>query len=81
MVVQRDRAYAPGEVTINRGDQVVFRNSDAIAHNVISATAGAAFDLKLQRPGESKAVRFDTAGTVAVGCDIHPNMVLTVTVK
>jgi plastocyanin len=80
-VVQRDRAYMPTDVTIARGDQVVFKNDDAIAHNVISKTPGQEFDLKLQKPGESKAIRFDKPGTVSVTCDIHPRMEMTVTVK
>lgn len=80
-VVQRDRTYMPAEITVERGDRVVFRNDDTIAHNVISKTPGQEFDLKLQRPGEDKAIRFDKPGTVAVTCDIHPRMEMTVTVK
>jgi plastocyanin len=81
IVVQKDRAFQPAEITIDRGDHVVFKNGDAIAHNVISMTPGNDFDLKLQKPGEDKAMRFDTPGTVAIGCDLHPRMALTVTVK
>lgn len=33
------------------------------------------------QPGESHDVRFDTAGTYAVTCSIHPNMNMTITVS
>lgn len=81
VVVQKDRAFQPGAITINRGDQIVFKNADEFTHNVISKTPGQDFDLKLQKPGEDKALRFDVPGTVAIGCDLHPRMELTVTVK
>jgi plastocyanin len=32
-------------------------------------------------PGQSKEVKFDTAGTYKVACTIHPNMNLTITVQ
>ena len=32
-------------------------------------------------PGQTKQVKFDTAGTYKVTCTIHPNMNLTVTVQ
>jgi plastocyanin len=32
-------------------------------------------------PGQTKSVKFDTAGTYKIACTIHPNMNLTITVQ
>ena len=80
-VGQKGRAFAPAALSLKPGDSVTFVNDDDIAHNVLSETPGHAFDLKLQRPGEAKRVTFDKPGTIEIGCDIHPRMQLTITVR
>lgn len=80
-IVQRDRSFSPGEVTIHVGDTVRFLNEDSFAHNMLSETPGFEFDLQLQKPGEIKEITFDHPGVVMVGCDIHTKMHLMITVK
>ncbi len=79
LVTQKDKAFSATEITVKTTDSVVFRNDDSVAHNVFSKDA--AFNLKIQPPGDKKAVSFDKPGTYQVRCAIHPKMVLTVTVK
>jgi plastocyanin len=79
LVTQKDKAFSATELTVKTTDSVVFRNDDSVAHNVFSKDA--AFNLKIQPPGDKKAVTFDKPGTYQVRCAIHPKMMLTVTVK
>jgi len=79
-VSQRDKNFAPGKLTVEAGDEVVFLNDDEISHNVFSRSADSRFNLKIQRPGEHKRYRFETPGKSIVRCAIHPNMKLVVDV-
>lgn len=78
VVTQKDKLFGPGKISIKTTDEVVFRNDDSVAHNVFSKDA--AFNLKIQPPGDKKSVHFDKPGTYEVRCAIHPKMVLKVTV-
>ncbi|MFT3710238.1 MAG: plastocyanin/azurin family copper-binding protein [Archangium sp.] len=77
-VSQKDKTFAPGEVTVKAGQSVTFQNDDTVAHNVFSKEGK--FNLKIQKPGEKKAVSFDEPGTYEVRCAIHPKMILKVKV-
>jgi plastocyanin len=77
-IVQSDRTFSKQEISIKVGDQVVFKNNDEVTHNVYSATAGMAFDLKRQAPGNSSTVPFPKEGTAEIQCSIHPKMKLIV---
>jgi plastocyanin len=79
LVTQKDKTFSATEITVKTTDSVIFRNDDSVAHNVFSKDA--AFNLKIQPPGDKKAVTFDKPGTYQVRCAIHPKMMLTVTVK
>lgn len=74
------REFAPAEVTVAKGTTVVFRNDDPGAHQVIGKE-GEVFDLKLQKGGEETKYTFTKAGTFPVLCDLHPKMILKVTVQ
>ena len=80
-VTQRDKTFVPGEVTLKKGDTVVFHNDDKIVHNMFSRTEGSEFNLKLQKPGEDKRQTFANPGTVVVRCAIHTQMKLVVKVE
>ena len=78
-------AFAPAELSINAGTEVVFTNSDAAPH---TATAGTddepmpeRFDSGLLQPGESFTVRFDEPGTYAYFCERHPPMTGVIVVE
>ena len=72
---QIDRAFEPHVLLINKGQRVVFPNSDDIRHHVYSFSKTQPFELKLLRGGESKTVQFESPGVVVLGCNIHDQMV------
>jgi plastocyanin len=72
-------AFDPATVTVNVGDSVTWTNDDGTAH---TATAGdGSFDTGNIGGGQSATVTFDTAGTFAYVCSIHPQMAGTVVVE
>jgi plastocyanin len=72
-------AFDPATVTIEVGDSVTWTNQDSEAH---TATAGdGSFDTGQLGNGESATVTFDTAGTFAYLCSIHPQMTGSVVVE
>jgi plastocyanin len=79
-VLQEGKRFSEETVTVKRGEAVTFTNQDQISHNVFSTTSGMAFDLKTQKPGESREVTFDKAGEADVQCAIHPQMKMKVEV-
>jgi plastocyanin len=80
-VSQKGQQFAPVELKVRAGDQVVFRNDDDVTHNVFSNTEGSAFNVKLQEPGSKNPVAFERAGVVEVRCAIHPKMKLRIVVE
>jgi plastocyanin len=72
-------AFDPATVTIQDGDSVTWTNQDSVAH---TATAGhGSFDTGPIANGASDTVTFDTAGTFAYICSIHPQMTGSVVVE
>jgi len=80
-VVQLDKKFAVEEMTINKGDVIVFKNEDPFTHNVYSQSPGIAFELKVQKPGESSDITFAKEGSGEIRCAIHPQMKMKLTVK
>jgi plastocyanin len=70
-------AYSPDPVTVNVGDTVRWTNNDAVAHTA----TGSGFNTGSIAAGASKSVTFNSAGTFAYRCTIHPSMTGTVVVK
>jgi plastocyanin len=81
VVSQKDKKFSVTTLTVHTGDKVVFKNDDAVAHNVFSGSAGFAFNLKTQAPGAVAPMSFDKAGVVDVRCAFHPTMRLTINVQ
>lgn len=77
---QKNKKFDRDEVTVKKGDTITFVNDDPFTHNVYSETPGMAFDLKVQAPGKTSTVTFDTAGEALIECAIHPAMKLKVKV-
>jgi plastocyanin len=72
-------AFSPATVTVSVGDTVTWTNNDGVAH---TATANnGAFDTDNIAGGDSDSVTFDSAGTFAYHCEIHPAMTGTVVVE
>jgi plastocyanin len=72
-------AFDPQSVTVNVGDSVTWTNGDAEAHTATGD--GGSFDTGSIAGGASASVTFDTAGTFAYICSIHPTMTGTVVVE
>ena len=80
-VTQKGNVFSKPEVTLKKGDTIVFVNDDTVAHNIYSATAGNDFNLGSQPPGKSVSVTFDKTGEIDVMCAIHPLMKMKVKVQ
>lgn len=79
-ISQKNRLFSPAEISVKKGDTLVFVNDDDIMHNVLSNSAGYEFNLGSQSPGMATPVNFDKPGELTVRCAIHPRMRLTVKV-
>ena len=80
-IVQKNRAFLPGEVTINRGESLTFTNNDDFIHQIYSMSGNFSFDTEERAPGEYVTETFTEAGTFEVLCHIHLKMKLIVHVK
>ena len=72
---QRDLAFVPYIEVFQPGDSVVFRNSDRTRHHVYSFSAVKQFEFVLAPGQSSRPQRLDKPGLVAVGCNIHDQMI------
>ena len=72
-------AFGPQSLSVAVGTTVTWTNADSAAH---TATADdGSFDSKSIAAGSTFSQTFDTAGTFAYHCSIHPNMTGTIEVK
>lgn len=72
---QQGLAFAPEVIVIPVGGLVIFPNSDTVSHQVYSFSPAKRFQLPLYRGKPYPPTRFDTAGIVTLGCNIHDNMI------
>jgi plastocyanin len=70
---QKDTAFVPHIVAVQTGADVVFQNSDITRHHVYSFSPSKKFE-RTMPTGAEEHVIFDKPGIVAVGCNIHDNM-------
>jgi len=74
-IVQRDRAFVPNTLVVQKGTRVSFPNTDPFLHNVFSPSATAPFDLGSYRQGDNPGVvRLFKPGVVEVLCNMHAKM-------
>nr|WP_306266506.1 cupredoxin family copper-binding protein [Pararhizobium sp. IMCC3301] len=71
--------FKPAQINVSVGDTVAFTNRDGAPHTA-SAVDGS-FETGTLSKGKSKSIAFDSAGTYAFFCAIHPKMKATVVVK
>lgn len=64
-------AFHPPTLTVKRGAKVAFVNSSNVTH---TATRAGSFNTGHIKPGTTKVIRFETKGTFAYHCNIHPFM-------
>jgi plastocyanin len=74
VISQRDMTFSPFVTVVPVGSTVIFTNLDPFRHHVYSFSPARRFEIKLFGAGERRSVRFDQAGLVAVGCNIHDQM-------
>jgi plastocyanin len=77
-IVQKSRAFRPGEIAIAAGQTLTFTNEDSFIHQIY---VDGLFDSNEKAPGENLNETFPRAGTFQVRCHIHPTMRMTVRVK
>ena len=77
---EKGKVFSQAEISIKTGDSVLFVNDDTIAHNVMSQSPEATFNLGLIKPGTATPVAFNTAGDILIICAIHPTMKMHVKV-
>lgn len=75
VIDQRDKVFVPQVTVVQVGTEITFPNSDAVSHHVYSFAQPNAFELPLYKGGTRPNVRFDHAGVVTLGCNIHDAMV------
>jgi len=76
----KSKRFTPQVLVVPVGSRVAFPNSDAILHNVFSASGGNAFDLGLYGKGDAKEAVLREPGLVRVYCNVHEKMVAFVVV-
>ena len=75
VIDQKDETFIPYLEVFRAGDSVVFRNSDRTRHHVYSFAPVRPFEFMLL-PGESsQPLQLDKPGVIAVGCNIHDQMI------
>lgn len=79
-ITQKGKAFSETDVTVKKGDTLLFLNDDNVAHNIYSTTPGNDFDLGSLRPGQSIPITFDKVGNIDILCAIHPLMRMKVKV-
>jgi cytochrome c peroxidase len=80
-VSQTNLQFSVEELSVTKGQMVVFVNQDKTAHNITVTGEGLSLNGGLQQPGGEFRVPFAKPGTYLVSCGIHPKMKLSVTVK
>jgi plastocyanin len=70
--------FTPEQITVRRGDTVVWVNKDMFPH---SATAAGTFDSQVIAIGQSWSRQFTAAGEFPYLCSLHPPMTGTVRVS
>jgi plastocyanin len=71
---QKNRMFVPHILPVQTGTSVFFPNSDDIRHQVYSFSPAKTFQLPLYKGTPGTPIRFDKAGVVALGCNIHDRM-------
>jgi plastocyanin len=71
---QQGTQFVPFVLSVRAGTEVKFPNLDEVRHHVYSFSRAKSFELRLYGQDETKTVVFDEAGAIALGCNIHDNM-------
>jgi len=70
----------PGDITVKKGTTVTWTNNDSSPHSVNETDSQTGPDSGDLNAGDKYSFTFDNTGTFKYRCDIHPEMLGTVTV-
>ncbi len=73
-MTQQDTLFRPFVLPISVGTTVTFPNLDEFRHQVYSFSKPKRFELRLYGQDTTNTITFDKPGTIALGCNIHDNM-------
>jgi len=73
-MTQQNISFHPFVLIVPVGALVSFPNLDNVRHHVYSFSPTHQFELKLYGRDETRSIKFDKAGVVALGCNIHDKM-------
>jgi plastocyanin len=74
LISQKNLQFHPFLSIVPASAVVSFPNLDPTKHHVYSFSPAKRFELKLFAKDQSRTVRFDKPGVVALGCNIHDQM-------
>lgn len=66
--------FVPSDVTVLVGYGVTWSNNSEVPHTVTSDASGGPLDSPVLGPNGGYRATFDTAGTFAYHCEVHPEM-------
>lgn len=73
-------AYHPSNISVPRGAKVTWLNDDNQDHTATEKDNGS-WDTQIIHNSQAQTIEFDSPGTFAYYCTIHPYMVGTLTVR
>ena len=74
-MAQHNLQFDPFVLVVPVGGVVAFPNQDEVRHHVYSFSTPHPFQLKLYGKDETRTVKFEKPGVIALGCNIHDQMV------
>lgn len=80
LISQKNSMFLPLVTPIQTGTAIAFPNEDTVRHHVYSFSPAKIFELKLYTGTPREPVLFDKPGVVALGCNLHDNMLAYVIV-
>jgi plastocyanin len=75
IIDQKNETFIPYVEIFRPGDSIVFHNSDHTRHHVYSFAPARQFEFVLISGASSAPLQLEHAGVVAVGCNIHDQMI------
>ncbi len=75
VIDQKNETFIPYVEIFRPGDSIVFHNSDHTRHHVYSFAPARQFEFVLTSGESSSPLQLAHAGVVAVGCNIHDQMI------
>jgi plastocyanin len=78
-VIIENMVFSPAEVTVNKGDTIIWTNKDFFPHTVTAENSS--FDSKSIESGKSWKYTVKRSGIFKYKCNLHPTMFGRLVVK